>query len=461
MQGEVEMSAGAAGSLVTVNSRLRRTKAEQTKQTRRLIIATGIFCLANFGYARTTMQLISQRAGISRGPLNYHFSDRTALMSAIAEALPREVTRALVKRLDAVTSPQERFATILDVALEEHRGDHHYSAIELLLAARSDPNLADAILPHFLASEDLIDRWWCDYLAALRWPVTPLLAWRHVLVSCMRGLALDHVLQKDTASHANAVALTREMFLSFVSSPPEQGPGQHRGQPSLPSDESRYETPSGDGWVPARGGVPKDEQTRRTRKLIVEAGIRCLAKFGYAKTTIMMISAEAGISRGPFHYHFEDRNALMAAVAEALPLTVSAEIAARLRLASSIGERLDAIISLTADHHLGDSHFASLELLIATRHDQVLADAVRPHFEASNRIMDDQWASYLRLLAWPRERLIALRHVTIACLRGLAVSKVLRSDLQLHIDAFGMLQDMFIAFVDSTELNQRVGDKWS
>ncbi|MFM9598071.1 TetR/AcrR family transcriptional regulator, partial [Streptomyces scabiei] len=63
-------------------------------------------------------------------------------------------------------------------------------------------------------------------------------------------------------------------------------------------------------WIPGRGGLPKAEQARRTRELIIQTGIRCLASAGFANTTMLSIAREANISRGPLHYHFADRNAL-------------------------------------------------------------------------------------------------------------------------------------------------------
>lgn len=189
-------------------------KAEQARRTRKLIVKTGIRCLATHGFANTTMLLIAREAGISRGPLHYHFADRNALMAAIAEALPRGVSSALLERLSQPQTIAERLETMVDVALEEHLGVHHFAAMELLLAARNDPELSAAIQPYFVESEAQVDAWWADYLAMLRWPTARLVAFRHVFVACLRGLALDHLLQRDPAAHAEALALFREMFLA-------------------------------------------------------------------------------------------------------------------------------------------------------------------------------------------------------------------------------------------------------
>ena len=194
-------------------------KAEQARRTRTLIVETGIRCLAKHGFAGTTMLLIAREAGLSRGPLHYHFADRNELMAAIAEALPRGVSASLLSRLAAPKTLDAQLETMVDLALEQHHGQHHFAAMELLLAARNDPELSAAIQPHFSESETAIDDWWIEYFAMLSWPAERLVAFRHVLVACLRGLALDHLLQGDASAHKNALALFREMFLKFSRAP--------------------------------------------------------------------------------------------------------------------------------------------------------------------------------------------------------------------------------------------------
>ena len=189
-------------------------KAEQARRTRALIVSTGIRCLAEHGFSNTTMLLIAREAGISRGPLHYHFASRNDLMAAIAEALPLGVDLKTRKRLNQSKTIEQRLATVVDVALDEHLGPHHFAAMELLLAARNDPELSAAIKPHFLESEMAIDDWWIEYLGMLRWPRERLIAFRHVVVACLRGLALDHLLQGNAATHSVAMALFREIFIA-------------------------------------------------------------------------------------------------------------------------------------------------------------------------------------------------------------------------------------------------------
>ena len=192
------------------------SKSEQTRRTRALIIETGIRCLASYGFTQTSMHLISKEAGISRGPMNYHFADKNDLMGAIAEALPLGAGQDVLARLRAVTAVEARLAAIIDLAIEQHRGMHHFAAIELLVAARQDPALAQAIGPHFEVAENQLDRWFCDYMAELNWAKSTLVAFRTVMVAALRGLALDHVLQADSEAHKAALSMFRHMFLGHI-----------------------------------------------------------------------------------------------------------------------------------------------------------------------------------------------------------------------------------------------------
>ena len=188
------------------------TKAEQTRRTRALIIDTGIQCLADYGYNQTSMHLISKQAGISRGPLSYHFRDKNDLMGAIAGALPIGARQDVYARLNKVTQVHARLELILTLAIEQHLGTHHFVAVELLVAARQDAELANAIRPHFEIGEHQLDDWFCEYLANLGWAQEHLVAYRTVMVAALRGLALDHVLRSDSQSHAAALSMFKAIF---------------------------------------------------------------------------------------------------------------------------------------------------------------------------------------------------------------------------------------------------------
>jgi AcrR family transcriptional regulator len=63
----------------------------------------------------------------------------------------------------------------------------------------------------------------------------------------------------------------------------------------------------------SRGSYKKSEVSRRQ---VLEAAVKALAKRGYAKTSVSDIAHAAGMSKGAVHYHFESKDDLIARVLE-------------------------------------------------------------------------------------------------------------------------------------------------
>jgi AcrR family transcriptional regulator len=192
--------------------------------------------------------------------------------------------------------------------------------------------------------------------------------------------------------------------------------------------------------------LTKAERTRRTRALLIETALSCIARYGYAKTSLKLIAEEAGVSRGPLHYHYKDKNELMGEAAEALPLLISSETTRRLAMARTIEERMETMIDLGIDQHLGDHHIVACELLMATRQDPDLARSVLPHLSAAEEAIDARWIEYAKELGWSNERLVVFRRLFVAALRGLAFDHI-EYGSEMHASVAAMLKQMFIGFL--------------
>lgn len=191
------------------------SKAERSRRTRALLIETALSCLARYGYAKTSLKLIADEAGVSRGPLHYHYKDKNELMGAVAEALPQRVSEESAQRLRQATTIEERIDALVDLGIEQHLGDHHLIACELLIATRHDPELAEVVLPHISSGERKIDKWWSEYARDLNWDDDTLIAFRRMFVAALRGLALDHI-EFGNSGHANAAAMLKDMVIAYI-----------------------------------------------------------------------------------------------------------------------------------------------------------------------------------------------------------------------------------------------------
>lgn len=97
-----------------------------TRDTRQTILAAAADLFRSQGYGATTMQVVAERAGISKGNLTYHFPSKQALFEAVyAEAFAyvrdRVLDRSFGEEEDAIAA-LEAFTRRLRRWLIDHDG---------------------------------------------------------------------------------------------------------------------------------------------------------------------------------------------------------------------------------------------------------------------------------------------------------------------------------------------------
>ncbi|OHU80629.1 TetR family transcriptional regulator [Mycobacteroides chelonae] len=106
----------------------------------RLLEAT-IDCLVEFGYSGTTTSRIASRAGVTRGALIHHFQSKSELMAESVRHLAFKRTQAVLEELMAMDQSADSVERYLDVLWRIHQGPLFTAVVELLIAARTEPDL--------------------------------------------------------------------------------------------------------------------------------------------------------------------------------------------------------------------------------------------------------------------------------------------------------------------------------
>jgi AcrR family transcriptional regulator len=170
------------------------SRSQQRDRTRQHLLETTVSCLVEYGYAGTTTQRIQDRAGLSRGALLHHFRSKADLFAAavgyLAQLQITEIAAALETGPD---TPGTRLAAVRAAM----SGPAFQAALELWMAARTDPALHAALLP----SQREIGRAVRALLArdfADRDPHRARVAYESLLM-LLRGLALTSALRDDPA----------------------------------------------------------------------------------------------------------------------------------------------------------------------------------------------------------------------------------------------------------------------
>jgi AcrR family transcriptional regulator len=125
----------------------RRTQEERRTATREALLSATVDCLVEYGYANTTTTKVVERAGVSRGAQVYHFPTKAKLVAEafgyIAQLRADEVQRAL----ERLPEGRERRLAALDLLWEVHTGPLFAASLELWVAARTDRELREQLLP--------------------------------------------------------------------------------------------------------------------------------------------------------------------------------------------------------------------------------------------------------------------------------------------------------------------------
>lgn len=115
-----------------------------------------IDCLAEMPYSEISMEVIAARAGVSRGGMQYHFPTRLDVLQATVGHLHRERLDIFRKDLSSLGSDDDAVDHIID-SHWRHLNEREFRAYqELILAARSEPELAELLSRSYTA---FIEEW--------------------------------------------------------------------------------------------------------------------------------------------------------------------------------------------------------------------------------------------------------------------------------------------------------------
>ncbi len=169
----------------------RRTQAQRSAETRAALLNSTIVCLIEHGYGGVTTRLVAERAGLSQGALQGQFKTKAQLVAGAVGYLEEQLLGELaaIPRAATEAEPSIGASEFLDRLWELHRGPLFLAVLELLIAARTEPGLGDAV--------DELTRSMAGHYAAAAEALMPgasehpaFRTWLMQAISTMQGLAL-------------------------------------------------------------------------------------------------------------------------------------------------------------------------------------------------------------------------------------------------------------------------------
>ncbi|WP_371677341.1 TetR/AcrR family transcriptional regulator [Streptomyces sp. NBC_01276] len=177
-------------------------KQARSRVTRRHLLEAAVSCLAEHGWAGSTVGVVAERAGVSRGAAQHHFPTREVLFTAAVEYVSEERSTALRELFHSAPAPRH---AVVEALVDLYTGALFRAALQLWVAASNEEQLRPRVTElearvgretHRIAVELLGAD---ESVPGVRETVQGLL-------DMARGLGLANVLTDDTARRARVVA---------------------------------------------------------------------------------------------------------------------------------------------------------------------------------------------------------------------------------------------------------------
>jgi AcrR family transcriptional regulator len=131
--------------MTTAPSRL--PQQDRSRATRARLLESAIACLADLGYQASTVAVVAEHAGVSRGAAQHHFPTREALFTAALEHVTQVRNDELRRELSALPDDAPSSVAIVELIFTIFTGQLFRAALALWVAAASEPALRDQIVP--------------------------------------------------------------------------------------------------------------------------------------------------------------------------------------------------------------------------------------------------------------------------------------------------------------------------
>lgn len=104
-------------------------------------------CLAEHGWTNTTVALVAEQAGVSRGAAQHHFPTRENLVVATVEFLAEEQINELRRRAGKLPRGRRRAEPVARMLLNLYTGQMFRAALHLWIAASTEDSLRSVVAP--------------------------------------------------------------------------------------------------------------------------------------------------------------------------------------------------------------------------------------------------------------------------------------------------------------------------
>lgn len=177
----------------------RRTQEDRSREAKDKLLKATIDVLMRQGYSRLTTKEVAATAGLSNGALVHHYASKAELVIAATAAVYDECIergQRVARSPEATQNPIEGFITD---CLSVYFDWPYLAAIEIIVAARTDPELMERIIPVMQNYRNTTNMVWLKVFREAGYTPTQAKTILNLTLNMIRGMAVHRLWQTDSS----------------------------------------------------------------------------------------------------------------------------------------------------------------------------------------------------------------------------------------------------------------------
>ena len=130
-----------------MTSQVREPQQDRSRVTRQRLLESAVDSLCEIGWQGTTVAVVAERAGVSRGAAQHHFPARENLFTAAVEYMAEVRIDEIKREVVGLPTGKGRTGAVVGQLVSFYTGQMFRAALQVWAAASADPVLRANVLP--------------------------------------------------------------------------------------------------------------------------------------------------------------------------------------------------------------------------------------------------------------------------------------------------------------------------
>lgn len=184
----------------------REPQQDRSRATRAKLLEAAVASLAEIGWSRSTVAVVAERAGVSRGAAQHHFPTREVLFVAAVEHVAEQRSAEIRAQMQEAAAQGRGLTThrVVELVVDLYTGPMFRAALALWVASAAEPELAEQVVPLEVRIGRQVHRLVVELLGADE-SVPGVRESIQATLDLARGLGLANLLTDDSARRRHIV----------------------------------------------------------------------------------------------------------------------------------------------------------------------------------------------------------------------------------------------------------------